>query len=195
MQGGNKRALGIVLFVVIGASALVLGILNAGKSIGGPFKSGSSANGDSLAQAEAILRSKDTDEDGLSDYDELNVTHSSAYIKDSDSDGIDDGTEANEGTDPNCPKGQNCGVPAPVIENPAGSGIDVNVNAGASVSEPSGIGGGTSLPVATPSNITQIRAYLKEQGLAEDILNSIDDQTLINMYNEALPSSAPKATQ
>lgn len=188
MEGGNKRVLGIVLFVLIGASALVLGVMNAGKSIVGPLKlSGSFAAGDSQAQADALLRSKDTDGDGLSDYDELNVTHSSAYIKDSDSDGLDDGTEVREGTDPNCPKGQNCGVPAPIPEtNP-------DVSAPSQDTAPSGIGEGGALPVATLSNVTQIRAYLKEQGLTEEILNSIDDQTLINMYNEALPSSsAPK---
>ncbi len=184
MQGGTTRALGIVLFVIIGASALVLGVMNAWKSIGGPLKTDSGLNGkSSQEQAEALLRSKDTDGDTLSDYDELYVTLSSAYIKDSDSDGIDDGTEAKEGTDPNCPKGQNCGVPAPIAENGAGASVGTET-AGEIGASPAPVG---QLPVASSANVGEIRAFLKEQGITDEILNSIDDQTLINMYNEALP--------
>lgn len=59
-------------------------------------------------QTNAELRSKDTDKDGLNDYEELNVYKTSPYIEDSDSDGIKDGDEIEKGTDPNCPTGRDC---------------------------------------------------------------------------------------
>lgn len=54
------------------------------------------------------LRKKDTDRDGLNDYSELKVYKTSPYLADSDSDGFADAIEIAQGTDPNCPKGQQC---------------------------------------------------------------------------------------
>ncbi len=68
-----------------------------------------------LSAAEvATLKSKDTDHDGLNDYDELYVYHTSPYLADTDSDGIPDAVEVAQGTDPNCPKGTNC---SQVVDN------------------------------------------------------------------------------
>ena len=54
------------------------------------------------------LRQKDTDGEGLSDYDELYVYHTSPYLKDTDSDGKTDSQEIKASTDPTCAAGQNC---------------------------------------------------------------------------------------
>lgn len=54
------------------------------------------------------MRTKDTDGDGLTDWDELNVYNTSPYIEDSDSDGHLDGQEVKANNNPNCPIGQNC---------------------------------------------------------------------------------------
>ena len=53
-------------------------------------------------------KTKDTDKDGLTDYLEINVYHTSPYLADTDGDGIPDGTEVKNGTDPNCPEGKVC---------------------------------------------------------------------------------------
>jgi len=50
----------------------------------------------------------DTDGDGLSDYDEINVFKTSAFLKDSDGDGLSDYDEVKAGTDPNCSTGKDC---------------------------------------------------------------------------------------
>ena len=208
MRSGSSRPLAIILFTLIGASALVLGVMNTGQSIFNPLKADQSAtqrfseavNGGNAKAAIEALKTKDTDGDGLSDYDEIYIYHTSPYIKDSDSDGIPDGTEVKNGTDPNCPQGQDCGTPAPVNASDGASGqgpsdaatLNDMMNA-----YTSGADGGTNAPALAPDTNTgtiptadvtdaaQIRALLKAQGLTDDVLNSLDDQTLVQMYNES----------
>lgn len=54
------------------------------------------------------LKVKDTDNDGLNDWDELNTYKTSPYIADSDSDNISDGDEVKRNSDPLCAEGTNC---------------------------------------------------------------------------------------
>ena len=88
------------------------------RSLGGKVASNESASkNDSSVTTSANLeniemdatKSKDTDKDGLSDWDELYIYKTSPYIEDSDSDGYTDGQEVKSGKDPNCPTGQYCG--------------------------------------------------------------------------------------
>jgi hypothetical protein len=197
MSGKTTRAFGIFLFVVIGASALILGVLSANKDIVGPMQQGQLAalQGATQAGDTSGLMAKDTDGDGLSDYDELNVYHTSPYIKDSDSDGIPDGKEVENGTDPNCPEGKDCGIPLPA-NNPQA----LNVNMGdvnAAQNDLNNLdslfanlqNGNGNVPASdTAAVAAQIRALLKQEGVGDNILNAIDDQTLIQMYNESAAS-------
>mgnify|MGYP001567130347 CR=1 FL=1 len=57
-------------------------------------------------------KTKETDVDGLVDYDELYVYKTSPYIADSDSDGFNDKDEVYSGNNPNCPTGKSCGLVA-----------------------------------------------------------------------------------
>lgn len=191
-----KRALGIALFVLMGASALVLGVMGMGKNISGPMRldAGANARLDATLQGTAAidaLKAKDTDGDGLSDYDELYVYHTSPYIKDTDSDGIDDGTEVKNGTDPNCPQGKDCGVPAPV-NAPAGNQPDTNLLNSPVLNppEPTALPDTTNLTSGSSATdkataAAKIRLLLKGQGVTDDILSTFDDQTLIDMYNQS----------
>jgi len=54
------------------------------------------------------LKKRDTDNDGLTDFEEIYIYETSAYLADSDSDGDDDLAEIKVGQDPTCAKGVNC---------------------------------------------------------------------------------------
>lgn len=113
-------------------------------------------------------QSQDTDMDGLSDYDELNVYKTSPYIADSDSDGYLDGEEVKNGEDPNCPINQSCGLVAPAETDVSAEELN-NLSA------------------------EQIRQILLKQGtVKEEDLANIDDQTLKNLYLETLNETGPQ---
>src|SRR5258708_2817826 len=103
---------GAWLILCVGGLGALFGIWHWHASVSDAFQSNAPKfqTLDQIEQArQDTMKSKDTDGDGLSDYDEVYVYHTSPYLKDSDSDGIDDKTELKRGTDPNCPEGKQCG--------------------------------------------------------------------------------------
>jgi len=107
------------------------------------------------------LRDQDTDGDKLSDYDELFQYSTSPYLKDSDSDGVSDYDELAKKQDPNCPKGKTC----------------TSVAGNATTTDSSG--------QLTPAFLRQA---LREAGVAQAVLDGMDDLTLLKVYNEIIPS-------
>ncbi len=119
------------------------------------------------------LRGKDTDKDGLSDYDELYQYRTSPYITDSDSDGLGDYLEVSQGSDPNCPQGQDCG-----------RSVNSNTNAQANTN----VFFGDIQPNVDLNNLTadEIRNLLRNNGASEADLSQIDDASLMQTYHEVL---------
>ncbi|HLD21244.1 MAG TPA: hypothetical protein VJB64_04065 [Patescibacteria group bacterium] len=141
-------------------------------------------------------KTKDTDGDGLVDYDELYVYKTSPYISDSDSDGFDDKQEVYSGNNPNCPTGKDCGLTAgsaeAVAENSVadafieGLGENDLLEAGKVTFE-------SEEDVATffqQATMDQIRAALIESGMSQEELDLIDDQTLQDFFNGVLDEAA-----
>lgn len=114
------------------------------------------------------LRDKDTDQDGLSDYDELYVYQTSPYLEDTDSDGIDDKKEIAQASDPRCPKGQDCVAFYPEAPLAEGSAT-------------------TTSPVADAS---QLRQLLLNAGVPAATLEGVSDDQLLQTYLEVTGSSA-----
>ncbi len=115
-------------------------------------------NNSAIVQLNA-LKQKDTDGDGLSDYDELFSYHTSPYLKDSDGDGVPDSQEVDKGSDPNCPQGKICSS-FTLLTSP----VDANGN-------------------LTPAFLRQA---LKDAGVPQAQLDKTDDATLLKIYQSVV---------
>lgn len=136
---------------------------------------------DKVAQTEAELKTKDTDADGISDWDEANVYRTSAYLVDSDSDGLSDSLEIAEGTDPNCPKDREC--------QPRLDGLIDRATSSSGQELRAGVGPAASAKLPTPAaqmTAPEIRAFLISNRLAtaED-LQGLSDAALVELYRRA----------
>ncbi len=155
--------------------------------------------GDDKATEE--LKKKDTDFDGLMDYDELYIYKTSPYLKDSDSDGVDDKTEVFSNNDPNCPEGATCGVVREQedepIEEVVAETIAQDPLAGAAQTD-AGL-----VDVTSPDEIKQlldqiplddIRSALVSSGLPQDQVAKISDADLRGLYNKAIAEATASGT-
>ncbi|MFH1236030.1 MAG: hypothetical protein V1685_03775 [Parcubacteria group bacterium] len=157
------------LILVVGLAAIVFGAIGIGQVLKSPFSNSQQANISLDINAFALsnttvdtsnLRNKDTDNDGLNDYDELYIHRTSPYLTDSDSDSTNDKDEVSAGKDPNCPEGQNCFRPS------------VNTNAGTTVA-----------PTDTVT-LDQLREALRNAGAPENIIQGLTDAELLEVYND-----------
>jgi hypothetical protein len=135
-------------------------------------------------------KNKDTDGDGLIDWDEINVYKTSPYLKDTDGDKISDFDEVRAGTDPLCAEGSNCGL---LAANPE----DINT-------------GDTEIPSITPASLVDeellilalsgegdaktMRQILLQGGADPDQVNLLSDEDLMVMYNEILAAQFPEVS-
>lgn len=151
---------------------------------------------ENAAVADADLKNKDTDSDGLSDWDELNIYKTSPYLEDSDSDGIKDADEIKTGTGPNCPGEINC------IQNSEGS----NTTNGTSTNtieqeylkvleqlqrasgEVSATSAGVDPDQLMAGNLSsaELRQALIASGMDEKTLSQISDEELHSIYRQSL---------
>ena len=116
------------------------------------------------------LQVKDTDQDGLSDYDELYAHGSSPYLEDSDSDGLKDADEVAKGSNPNCPEGKTC---------------QASGQLSATSTE--------SLSAEELANLSPeyLRSLLIEKGMSAEEVNKLDDATLKQTFLEAANQISP----
>lgn len=182
----ERLIIGIVGF--LGIAVLILGTLQIKKGIEGPFRKNiaqerNTQNSVDMEQINKLaeLQKKDTDKDGLSDYDELYVYRTSPYLRDSDSDGIDDKTEIDQGTDPNCPKGQDCGLPV---------AAPVNLNASTNSFTEAPVNGSNSNQSLNDKTLSgnlspaELRQILISSGAPENVVKGLSDDDLLKLYKE-----------
>lgn len=151
--------------------------------------------------SEEALRNKDTDNDGISDWDELYFYKTSPYLEDSDSDGFTDKEEIDNEKDPNCPAGRDCyssgiidGDKTAASEQTSSEdsalstlleqlGYDENSTApGETMPDPVSIGAllGGELDAAT------LRQLLLQNGMQKEILDQISDEQLLASLREIM---------
>lgn len=118
----------------------------------------------------ATLKSKDTDEDGLNDFEELYIYATSPYLADSDSDGVADKEEIDNNQDPNCPQGQTCFASS----DKSGAISTANPN---------------NVATGAPASLTvqQLRQLLSQSGqITASQVESLSDADIMELYQEAL---------
>ncbi len=188
---GRNQKLGLIGLVILACLIIYLGFRQMGNSIKNPFalkSTPSSQAGTELTEEEQMnqLKQKDTDKDGLSDYDELYVYQTSPYLADSDSDGIPDKTEIDKGTDPNCPIGKSCGAE---IANPTAGAVTTSTLVSPLENMPSvdqlllqSLFGANPDPKA-------LRDFLIKQGIDKNTLDAFSDAELLQTFKEITTSA------
>lgn len=171
-------------FVLLGCAAILIVILwiaQLKKNIVNPLYGGLDpetlrARTAQTTSADDELRSKDTDGDALSDWDELNMYKTSPYLPDSDSDKINDRDEIQSGNDPNCPVGQVCSGSSQTSEAPLSNPDFTDI-----------LNGGTTptiTPQSTPqtnsSNATGLTA--EEKNALRQIIGSTNDPATLRQF-------------
>lgn len=193
---GTVAAIGLVT-MVFGFLSLRRAIMepNAG-AVTGEYKT------PQQRQQEAIeaLKLTDTDKDGLNDYDELNIYRTNPYLEDTDSDGISDATEIAGNSNPNCPKGTDCGYVA--SSGGTGSASGGSGQAASGTEDETEIDDQTLAFLTTfgdPTQLTraeaeaildgmttdELRDFFVLMGVPEDAVDKADDQTLRQLVNDA----------
>jgi hypothetical protein len=189
----NKQKLALVGLTIFGIFLVILWVVKLNSEIKAPLAYNSAAkNSASTTTAadqasEDKLKSQDTDNDGLSDWEEINVYRTSPYLPDSDSDGIPDGTEVKNGTDPNCPQGQTCNVPATTAQTSTASGN--SSSAGGNIASSSDV---NSQLLSGQIDTASLRQLLINSGVSKTDLDQISDADLLQAYKAQLASTTKK---
>jgi len=180
LQPREHRA-GAWILLVVGLAAIGLGIFQFGDTIASPFRVESNyKTADQLEQERLdAMKTKDTDLDGITDFDETYVFNTSPYLDDSDSDGFTDKEELESGNDPNCPEGKVCGPLEDRFASPEGV-VEAAPATDTSQTELEMI---DAMLNPTPD---QIRQLLIDSGVEKSEVDSLDDETLIRLYQESL---------
>lgn len=189
-QGLSKeQKTGFVLLFIFALISVALGLLQIRNTLYGHFalKDTVPASYKDAVTGIDSLRYRDTDSDGLNDFDELYVYTTSPYLSDTDSDGIADKQEIDRNSDPLCPTGRDC-------TNPVISGEGVLSTAVVSTSVAS-----ATVPPKPPDVLQilrdpkQLRPLLVEAGMKKDLLDTISDANLLTMVNQLLQSTSTVA--
>jgi len=192
-------ALGVFAFVII-----IMWMVQLKSSINSPLNSKNSSadneatecvGGSCDSNSDEALKAKDTDGDGLSDYDELYIYNTSPYLEDSDSDGFSDKQEIDNDKDPNCPTGRDCYsdplTSAETEVNMQDSTLDSLLEQyDYSETDESYLDSAESFDFeelfGSSMNADDLRQMLIQAGMDEEMLNQISDEELMASYAEIL---------
>lgn len=141
-------------------------------------------------EEETINRTKDTDKDGLTDYDETNIYGTSPYLEDTDGDNISDFDEVRIGSDPLCAEGSDCSLfTSDKTDNLGDAAEEVSQNPAEKVEDDLLI-----KALSGDGNAETMRQILLQAGASKEEVDLISDEDLMNMYMEILSVQNPAAT-
>lgn len=184
----KEQKIGFVLLLAFAILAIGLGVLQIRNNIYSRFALNKEISASIKDQVDTVdaLRFRDTDRDGLSDFDELYIYGTSPYLPDTDGDGIQDGKEIQTKTNPLCAEGTDC--------DQAMAATEVSATTTGIVTPPD-----LQAPATTPiTNLeeaikdpVQVRAMLIGAGVKKEIVDKYSDTELMAMIQEMMsPNSA-----
>lgn len=189
----REQKIAVIFLAIFSILVIVLWTLQLSSKINKPFNLGDKANRNNLA-SNTDQSMKDSDGDGLLDYEEANIHHTSPYLEDSDSDGILDKQEITQGSDPNCPTGQDCNSSeASVNANNIGTSSTVDIldfdslGLDALTAETESVSTSSEMTEVTPA---MIRQELLKSGVEQSALDKISDEELLKIYRESIAQQA-----
>lgn len=182
----KEQKIGFVFLLVFGFVGLILGVLQIRNTMFEPFKLTSkipSTVKDSINDVNN-LRYRDTDHDGLSDYDETYEYGTSPYLYDTYGYGKSDKEVVDKGLPLCANAGKNC--------------TDLSTAAAVATTSTS-----STAPVAefTISDLNalmtdpkKIRELLLKNGVGKDVLDKMSDAELLQLVNQIMTSSTITST-
>ncbi|MGI6373954.1 MAG: hypothetical protein ACOX0C_01320 [Patescibacteria group bacterium] len=175
----RRQKTALILLTFFSLLILSIWLVQISEGIKGPFKLPRREGATTITE-ETDLHNRDTDGDGLSDYDEIYVYGTSPYLEDTDGDGISDYDEIMAGTDPLCPEGENCfGLSITIPDEK----LDIEENEWLLEAEGQG---DFDLATLGPEIIREV---LISEGYDQAELDKISDEELLAAYQEALIAS------
>lgn len=186
----KEQKTGFVLLLAFALLTIGLGILQIRNTMYYKFALNSKVSSVIQDQVNTVdaLRFRDTDRDGLSDFDELYVYGTSPYLPDTDSDGILDGEEVKKGSNPLCAQGEDCGM-APdeaILASLTSTTIPADLQAPPTQSI-------VDLQTAITDPVQIRKLLLESGGLKKELLDNITDDQLLLMVQEMMGTSSTAA--
>lgn len=187
---------------VISLSIVAVGILGVwiwqfNSRINDPFRLSNQelAAGKKAAQekivADAANKIKDSDGDGITDYDETNVYNTSPYLEDTDGDGISDSEEIRLGKDPLCAEGTNCSI----ITNSSSSTAGTVASSNTTKNTVDGVDQALlTKALSGEGDANTMRQILLQGGGDPEQVNVLSDEELMTMYQEILKETKSTST-
>lgn len=197
----KNQKIAIASLAVFAILTVALWAAQLKNNIYGPFNRPAGKNqAASQADSDLALRTKDTDGDSLSDYDELSLYKTSPYLEDTDGDEIKDGEEIKNGANPNCPKGRTC---SGLEETPAGDQATSTAQNNTVNSLLNQFGATNPANLPNPENsaanlngdqfdalknidAVTLRQLLIQKGMPKETLDKVSDEELMKSYSEVL---------
>jgi hypothetical protein len=156
----------LLFLIAFSIFSLLLGYFRIKSYIYGPFSVSKKTFSTAKEEELLLLKKRDTDSDGLNDFDEMYLYKTSIYLEDSDSDTFSDKEEVEAKTNPLNPESTPVNKRI-ITESP----IEELVLKPASLKEE-----------ITPQEIRDI--LINKGGLSKEFVDKIDDNTLLRLYNE-----------
>ncbi|MDO8509832.1 MAG: hypothetical protein Q7S24_01690 [bacterium] len=187
----KEQRVGLVLLSAFAIMAVGLGILQLRNTLYEPFALNSSipATIKTDINSTEALQLRDTDRDGISDFDEMYIYSTSAYLADSDSDSIPDKQEIDSGSDPLCAVGKDCSA---MVENPDAALVRISSTS----SKITGTALELSVTGEKPIDLEQalkdpkqIRQLLLTSGMDPKVLQAVSDANLMLLVGQAMSLS------